>query len=347
MRKSALLLAIVLVACDGDNALPGVVIEDFRARARPLTCELVALDGDPAIAELRTVSDTSWVILDEAQRLVRLVDDGMRTLWELDLEPEGPLGLPYPAGVAVAGDTTVYIVDRRRRALVILDARTRAGRAVPLDFMPGGVSALPDGRAVVTAMPVGRHPPGLVFMLEGDALQPVDVPQRTYADMSVNTIGNLLLAEADASGALVAIHQFMAPRAFRIGPAGAVEALDPPVPDGTAEKRGYVPLPPITDENMPFVYVGASAMAMDRASGDVFVLTQTGRRVEDRSERAIMHLDRALGFRESYLVDMTINAGHLAFLSRRGALVLGDDLDRIHVCPLPSARPAHARAPAE
>ena len=126
---------------------------------------------------------------------------------------------------------------------------------------------------------------------------------------------------------------------------GAVRELSPPVPDGTAHKREYVPRPPVTPDALPHLYIGAAGLSLDRSTGEVYMLTQTGHREEDRSERAILRLDASLRYLGSYLLDPGINAGHLAYLARRRAFVVADDVDGLHFCPLPPS--ASADAPAE
>lgn len=336
MRTSTLPLLLLVTACGSPSEPGGRVIEDFRARSTALSCELVQLEDELAITELRATSDTSWAVLDDAGLVVRGYSDAMRPLWAIELERDGPLGLPYPVGFAAAGDTLVYVVDRERFSLAALDARDGSGRTTRLDFIPAGVTALPGGPPVVAALPLGPQPRELLFVFEGDTLRSLDVPQRGYADMSINGLGNMILSESDAAGSLLVIHQFMAPRAFRIAPDGGVRSLTPPVPDGTAHKREYIPVPPVTEETLPHVYVGASALAADRETGEVYLLTQSGYREGDRTERAIMRLDASLGYRTSYLLDLEINAGHMAYLARRKAFLLGDDLDRLYLCDAPA-----------
>lgn len=348
MHKSTLpLLALLAIGCSPEEP-GGVVIADFRERSDPLPCQAVQLEDDLAITDLRTTSDSSWAVLDEGRGVIRGYDDRMEPLWTVQLEQDGPLGLPHPVGLAVAGDSVAYVVDRERFALATLDTRDGTGRSMPLEFIPAGVAALPDGGAVVTALPMGPIPRELVFLVEGDSLRALDVPQRSYADMSINGLGNMVLAEPDGSGALLVVHQFMEPRAFRVSPAGDTRALALPVPDGTAHKRTYIPVPPVTPETLPHIYVGASAISVDRGTGEVYLLTQSGHREADRSERAVMRMDSSLGYSGSYLVDLGINAGHMAYLGRRNALLLGDDVDRLHLCPLPvregAESPAHAAA---
>lgn len=337
MRTSTLPLLLLVTACGSPSESGGRVIEDFRARSTALSCELVQMEDELAITELRATSDTSWAVLDEASLLIRGYSDAMRPLWTVELERDGPLGLPHPVGFSAAGDTLVYVVDRERFSLATLDTRDGSGHAMPLDFIPAGVTTLPAGPPVVAALPLGSQPRELLFVVEGDTLRPVDVPQRGYADMSINGLGNMILSESDATGSLLVIHQFMAPRAFRVAPDGSVRSLTPPVPDGTAHKREYIPVPPVTEEALPYVYVGASALATDRETGEVYLLAPSGRREGERTERAIMRLDASLDYRTSYLLDLEINAGHMAYLARRKAFLLGDDLDQLHLCDAPAA----------
>lgn len=344
MRLSALLLLLSVAPLACDRGPGGNVIEDFRARSVGLACERITPPGELAVTELRATTDTSWAVLDESQRLARGYDDALRPLWSLPLAADGPLGLPTPVSVAVAGDTLAYVVDRARFGFGALDTRTGGGRVTRLDFLPHRVVALAGGGAAVIALPVGPRPERLLFLMEGESARALDVPRRPYPDLTVNGLGNMMAGEADARGGLVLVQQYLAPRAFAVSATGEVRELDPPVPDGTAEKRTYVPVPPVTDETLPYLYVGAAALSVDRRTGEVYLLTQSGHRKDERSERAVMRLGPDLAYRASYLLDPEINAGHMALLARRRALLLADDMDAFYLCPLPSDDAAGAPA---
>jgi hypothetical protein len=87
--------------------------------------------------------------------------------------------------------------------------------------------------------------------------------------------------------------------------------------------------------------VPAAAMSVDGTRSEVYVMTRSGRRLEEGAERALLRLDRSLGLLESYVVDVV--GRHMAFLAREATALIVDDEDRFHACHL-RVTPGHAAA---
>jgi hypothetical protein len=341
MRKSTLLLLLIAVACGESESEDYVLVDDFLARSPRLACEALPSPGHLAVTDLRTASDSTVLVMDESSRRLVELDAALRPVWELQAPSAGPGALNAPVAMALLGDTAVAIAERQGLQLIVYARSGALIRTTPLGFAPSGLAALPSGDLLVTAMPFGETPRTLLLRYDGATFHEVEIAPRPYADMFVGALGNTTLAEVLPDGAALVIHQFLAPRAFRVGADGRAERLRVPTPDATRESIDYVPVGPIMEEQMERMLVPASAMSVDRTRAEVYLLTRSGRRIEAGTERALLRLDDRLGFIESFTLDFV--ARHLAYLPSEQAVLLVDDEDRFHACDL--RRPnGHARA---
>lgn len=331
MRKSILLL-LLLTACSGDGEEATYhLVPDFADRATPVTCAPADL-GEVAIEELRAATDTSFIVLDAAQRRVTEFSDDLRPMWSLEYDEYGPAAVDRPVSAALLADSAVAIVARGGLKLVILGRDGRLIHAERLDFVPHAVAATGD-ELLITAVPMGGSPGSLLFRFSGGAMEEVAVPPREYADMLVAALGNQAAVETLADGDALVVHRILAPRAFRVAADRATIASVPvPTPDATAERIPFVPRAPVTTAQAGDMLVPALAMSVDRRRDEAYLLTRSGREVDGRWQRAILRADEHLGFLGAYTLDPM--AVHMAILSRRRAAVVGDDLDRIYLCPL-------------
>lgn len=331
MRKS-ILLPLLLAACSGDGEDATFrVVEDFHARSTPVTCSTADL-GEVAVEELRLVTDTTFLVLDAAQRRLAEYDEELRLLWTLEYPEHGPAAVESPVSATLIGDSAVAILDRGGLKLVILDRAGDLIRAEPLTFIPHSMAALGDD-VLVTAVPLGASPEALLFRLRGAEMEALPVPPRPYTDMMVGTLGNSTIVETFPEGSALVVHQFLAPRAFHVDLDGdTVSPLPVPTPDATAGLVEAVPRAPITEDQFGDLLVPALAMSLDRTRREVYLLTRSGRLVDGRRERALLRLDDGLGYLESYLLDA--HAVRMVVLPRRRAAVVTDDLDRPYLCPL-------------
>lgn len=331
MRKS-ILLFLLLTACSGDGEEATYhLVPDFADRATPMACAPVDL-GEVAIQELRSATDTSFVVLDAAQRRVTEFSDGLRPIWSLEYDEYGPAALNRPVSAALLADSAVAIVASGGVKLVILGRDGRLIHAQRLDFVPHAVAATGD-ELLITTVPMGGSPGSLLFRFRGGAMEEVAVPPREYADMLVGALGNQAAVETLADGDALVVHRVLAPRAFRVAAdRAAVAPVAVPTPDATAERIAFVPRAPVTTAQAGDMLVPALAMSVDRSRDEVYLLTRSGREVDGRWQRAILRTDDHLGFLGAYTLDPL--AVHMAILPRRRAALVGDDLDRVYLCPL-------------
>lgn len=330
MRESTLLLLLALAACGEGAREDYVVIEDFVDRSPRLECEAVAEPGDLAVTELRAASDSTVLVLDEPGRRLVELDAGLSRVWELELPAAGPGAVGAPVSMALLGDTAVAVAERQGLQLIVFSRAGELIRATPLGFAPSAVAVRPSGELLVTALPFGDLPDRLLHRFNGGGFEPLPVMPRPYGDMFVGALGNATLAEALPDGGVLMVHQFIAPRAFRIDPDGRVDRLRMPTPDGTVAAIGWMPTGPLLDDQIERIMVAASALSVDRTRSEVYVLARSGRRLTGGAERAVLRLDAGLQLIDSYTLDMM--ARHLAVLSRSGTVLIVDDEDRFHAC---------------
>jgi hypothetical protein len=332
MRTSTLLLLLVLVACGETVNEEYVVIEDFLARSQTLSCEPLGARGYMAVTELRVASDSTIMVLDGPGRRLIELDPTLRPVWEMGVPSEGPGAINAPVSMAVVGDTAIAIAERQGLQLIVFSRAGQLIRSTPLGFAPSAVVARPSGELLVTAMPFGETPGTLLFRHDGSSLHEVPLPPRPYMDMFIGALGNTTLAEALPDGAVLVMHQFMAPRAFRVEADGRVHGLPVPTPDATRAAIDYIPAGPLVEAEIERMLVPASAMSVDPSRSEVYLLTRSGRRLEGGTERALLRLDAGLGLLESFTLDF--GARHMAVVPREQTVLIVDDQDRFHACDL-------------
>jgi hypothetical protein len=332
MRKS-ILLPLLAAACMGDTVdADYMVVRDFRGRSPSITCEPVDMAGE-APTRVAGATDTSFLVLNAAERRITEYRDDLTVLWTIEYEETGPGAIERPEGVALLGDTAVAVTARGGLRLVVLDRAGGVIRSVPLGFIPNGIAAAPGGDVLVTPMPMGNLPATLLVRFRGGERDELPVPRRPYADMLVGALGNAALVETLPDGSALVVHQFLAPRGFRVDlDGGAVTRVAVPTPDVTADLITNVPRSPISEDQADAILAPAMAMSVDRRSGDVYLLTKSGRTVNGRAERAFLRLDDRLGYTGSFIPDVHID--HMAVLPRRRAIIVADDMDRFYLCPV-------------
>ena len=337
MRKPILFLLAAVTAgamgCKGPAELPLDLIDDFAGRSTALECHELDLGLAAAPTEIRLSTDSTWTLLDGPQLQILEFDDAFRQVSRTAVPAVGPGAAANPVSVATLGDTAFAVAARGGLRLVILGRDGSGIRSESLDFIPHSLEATDDGRILVTGMPFGTKPPTLLMRYTGAGWDTLAVPKRTYPDMTISALGNSALVEVLPDGRALLVHQFLRPRAFRVGPLDLVETLSLPTPDGTRDNIDFVPRPPITDDQLPHTLLPATAMTVDPIRSEVYVLTRSGRSAGGHAERAILRLTADLEFMEGYT--LAVPAGLMVYLPRRHSVVVVDGEDRFHQCPLP------------
>ncbi len=331
MRKS-ILLPLLLAACGGSDAGKTYTeIPNFLANATPIACEPADL-GEVAPAIIRGATDTSFLVVDAAQRRITEFGDDLQPVWTLEYDEHGPAAIDRPVSATVLGDTAIAVLSQGGLRLVILDHDARLVDARALGFMPGDIASAGDA-LYLTAVPMGPTPGTLLFRVQADGIDTLAVPPRPYADMVNGALGNQALVAGFPDGRALVVHQFLAPRAFMVdGSDAAVTPLRVPTPDATAEHIDYIPTPPMTVDQYGSLLTPALAMSVDPTRGQVYLLTRSGHESNGRFERALIRTDDRLGFQAAFTLDA--HALQMAVLPRRDAIVVVDDLDRFFLCPL-------------
>jgi hypothetical protein len=342
MRASTLLLLTVLTACGGADGKEYEIVRGFLDRSSAVECVPLEREEGRAVTGLRTASDSTVLVLDGPGRRLQELDAGLRPVWELQAPPAGPGSLDSPVDAIVLADTAVVVAERRGLQLVVYSRAGELIRSTPLTFVPHSLAARAGGDVLLSAMPLGMSPENLLFRYDGGQIHEIAVPARRYADMTVGALGNMALIDVLDSGDALLVHQFMSPRAFRVAAHGSVEPLRVPTPDGTSGQLSYIPLAPVTEDQLSLILLPAAALSIDRSRSEVYVLTRSGRSRGGRPERAILRLDERLRLLDSFTIDAM--ARSMAYLPRYEVALVADDEDRFHACALPPSRRRHARA---
>lgn len=335
MRIRTLLLVPLVAACGASDAAEPVLIEGFRGRSAAVHCEPVpGLSARGAsVADVAPAGDSAILVLYGQEREVALVGPELGVRRVVRFAEDGPAGVAGPVSATLAGDTVLYVADQYRQALKLLDLGGRDRGAVRLPFPPQRVHATAGG-VYVTPFVVGRHPARLVYRVDGPELEPVDISTRHYGDPGINTLANMAGVAAYADGRVVVTHEFVVPFAyeFRRGSGAAVRTVPVPLPSEVGALLRRPPERPLLDATPAELPVAVLAAAPDAGTGDLLFLTRSGREAAaGYPEKAVVRLDRELGYRRSYLLD--VNAIRMAYLPERRISVVVDEVDQWFACP--------------
>lgn len=342
MRRPTLLLFVLFgLACGDPDRDLYVVVDDFLERAVPASCAQARAGDSLALTEIRSASDSTWLVLDEPRRRIIELDHEARTLWSMEYPAVGPGSAGKAVSAALIGDSGVAIADRGGLRLLILSRSGELLASTPLGFLPNRLATTPGGDVLVTPLRLGDDPPTLLVRFTGPRRSEVAVPPRYHEDLMVRAMGNIARVETLPDGRALVLHEYLAPRGFSVAPDGEVTRLAVPTPDATLGQLDFVPATPLTEEDQPRILVPALGLSVDRRRSEVYLMTRSGRMVGDIAQRAVLRLDDRLGFLAAYTVDVA--AREMAVLADRGLAVLADDEDRVFACTFPSGE-GHARA---
>lgn len=333
MRRSTLLPVLLLASC-GPEPESYTVVEGFLDRARAAECVAASLGDEVALTEIRGVTDSTWLLLDEPQRRITEYDHRLRPLWSAEYPEAGPGSAARAVSAALLGDSAIALADRGALRLVVI---TRDGRplwSVPLGFMPNGIAATSGGDVLVTPLRVGDDPPTLLARIGPESRRNLPVRARAYDNMLISAMGNAALVETLPDGRAFVVHEYLMPRGFVVGADGRVEQLPLPTPDGALRFVDYVPRMPLTEADASLLHVPGLALGVDREASEVYVMTRSGKFDGDVGQRAILRLTDRLEFLEGWTADL--RAADAVVLPRHRLAILATEEDRLYTCTLPA-----------
>ena len=333
MRRLTLLLVLLPAACGGGETEMYSVVEGFLDRARPAECVAASVGEATALTEVRAVTDSTWLLLDEPQRRVTEFDHRLRPLWSLEYAAAGPGSAARAVSAALLGDSAVALADRGALRIVVVTREGRPLWSVPLGFMPNVIAAAPDGEVLVTPLRVGDDPPTLLARVGPDGREEIPVRARHYDNMMISAMGNAALVEALPDGRAFVVHEYLRPRGFAVAGNGRVTQLSVPTPDGAVRFLDFVPAPPFTEADAGMLHVPALGLGLDRRASEVWVMTRSGKFIGDVGQRAILRMTDDFEFLEGWTAD--IRAADAAILPGPGVAILATDDDRLYSCTLP------------
>lgn len=338
MRTLVLPLVLLYLgaSCAATDAPAPVFIDDFVEKALLVQCTISEEMSAPeySVGEVATLSDTSFLVVYPLDQRIVFYGPELNVLRTIAFDSYGPTGVVEPGAATLAGDSIVYIADKSSHLLKRLDLDGRDRGSIRLDFAPEAVQA--SGESVlVSPLVVGGHPRWLVYdVSDGEAMHR-RVPAMRITDGLLNVLANMSVTAAFPDGRVVVGHRFIVPFAHILttGTAGEVQRVPIPLPAGLRASLDALPEPPFDDSfarKVPTVLIDA---APDTRTGDLLYIVRTGRRVDDRFEKAIVRVDEDFAFSRAYLPG--INAVRLAYLAEHSLSIIADEEDRWYICPTP------------
>jgi hypothetical protein len=335
MRAITLLLLVAITACGSGLLEDPVFIDSFIAQSLSTRCEPVPqiTARRSAIRDVVTASDTSFLILYDEDREVAIIGPDLELRHRIVFHEDGPTGVKMPAGVALLGDSLLYIADQTEMRLKILDLQGRDRGTIPLDFAPQHLQRLGD-QLLITPFVIANHPRTLLFTLENDRIRSLPITTNRYRDGLINILANTASIATYPDGRIVLTHAMITPFAQVLTLSASAPDRSPlPLPDGVRDRYGWLPSATVTAADADSLLVGTIASAADQKTGDLIYLTKTGRINDRGSEKALIRVDRDLRFLRSYLLD--VNAVKMAYLAERDISLITTPENEWYSCPTP------------
>jgi len=290
------------------------------------------------VSRLEAVNDSLLVAIATGDRDILLVRDDLLPLARIHWEKEGPVSLSDPSDVALVGDTLLVVADRESARLKFFDLQGGDRGTLPLGFPPHRLVRFGDGY-LVSAIALLPTQSELLYRVSERAIHGLGVAPLHMADWQLKAMANATVLVPVGGGRVILAHQFIEPVAHLLDIPGSQDAPDAvrrvgiPVSDGVREAVGYLPERPFTDESITKILTPILEAASDTAAGEVLYLTRTGRRIAEHWEKALVRVDRDMGYLDSFLVPLSV--GPFAYLPRRREIVAVADDERWYRCPLP------------
>lgn len=277
-----------------------LVLRDFDLQAPRARCDRLA--GPGPLRSLTPAGKGRLLALPASGARVDLLGPGMERLASRNLEPlEGSPGTGIPAPLHrdpvdawLLGDTLLAVLDGPGRALVLHPGgMLQSGPAlkVELPFHPLRAVPVGGGLALVSPGPVGGR---LVHLwVGGSELRSLDIMTPPVDDARLMVLVSALVPVDLPRGEAAFLHPVLLPRGYRVRPDGAVSSFVLPIPDGQADRVGWVPRFPWSEDEL----VSLLATALDAApdpGGGFLLLTRSGRWHHGFREKAVIRIDRDL-----------------------------------------------------
>lgn len=329
MRGFALLL-LALAGCFISDGPQAQLIDGLPSKPL-LNCDSVGLlAGGIPVRELTTMRDSRLLVIPDVGREVQLLNGRLDMEWSFEFDRDGPKGVTIPTS-AVLIDSVLYVIDRQIPRIRRFTLGGAVLSDIELDFIPLRLADVAGTLVVIPAV-IGRYPPSLLYIMQGDTAVSQHVVPFDDANASIKMLGNVV-APAVLNDRLLMVHQFLTPRAYLWSAGSGTRTLQPPVAREFKGSIGYLPPIPLDESAMEPVLAVALAAAALPASEQFAVLVRSGGKIGERFEKAIVFTDAELNYTDA--VRLPMNAGHLAVLHDSDRLVLVDEEGQWHTCPMP------------
>jgi hypothetical protein len=329
--------AVVLITLLGGCAGPEVPEPAYAATAleQELTCRPLA-PGDEGplgpVTQIASSGDTGVVVLSGGSRTVAFVGADLRERWRLELSPIGPVGVVAPMGVALVGDTLLYVSDARRHLVRRLTLEGVDRGTIDVSFPVRELLDTPAGVAALRFQQAGRLKPLVMILRDGQEVGR-GPPPHPFPDHRLRMLANTMAFAPSRTGDLIVVHKMVVPLLYHVDPvSGEYESHRVVVPREARGSFRGVPRLDRGERAVREILTPAFAIAESPRGDDLIYLSGTGQWVDDSPEWAMLRVSRQMDFRAARL--LPISAEGFAVLAAAGAAIVADEEGGLHACPL-------------
>jgi hypothetical protein len=242
----------------------------------------------------------------------------------LEFERDGPNGVLDARDVTALGDSAFVIADGPTRTLKALDLDGALVWKHALSFMPDRVISVAGGIVIFPLLLPGLSNTVAYYLRAGE-LTDVGISPVTLPDPQMQTLANLVTPTvATGTSRLVVPHQFIAPQAtivdFEGGSPLPPQRVTVPLAAPLADRAWWIPEQPYSEEEMESLVAPALASTGGPEVGEITILTRTGLRSDDFTEKALLRLDEKLSVVTTHI--LPFNATHIAYFANTRQYVI-------------------------
>ena len=325
--QRVLLVCLGVAACDGAAARPRYINRaDWQA---PRVCTSLALGELGEVADITTVSDSSFAVLLGDERKLVVFDARFRQVDSVQFDRDGPRGLLRPVSIAVT-DSMLFVADDARSSIRYFTAGGVDRGTLRLQFIPRRVR-IAGGRLIVTPLVAGGSPAHLAFEIRGRQAAPLGGGIARYDDVGINTLANMTSVAAFADRVVI-MHEMVVPFGYVMRPGQSpdlAQRFAVPVPADLKDGLGRVPREPLNDRNVNRLAVVAFAAAGVPATRSVYYVTRTDAS-RGRFQKLLVRLDSL--FNVAAVFPIRVNPHHMTYLPARSSLIVVDADSDWHEC---------------